>query len=321
MRRKLVLSLIMVCACIISIVSSTFAFIVINTDTPVEEFEFNIEGQSGIQISIDGKNFSQDITAKQVKEAVSGSVDAFDKTMFTGVTLKHDANKKIEMVDNNPVFVKDNLDENKNHIMVDATKNKDYISFDLWLRIDNTTSDKSDYNIKFTDNTWIKADDYSTALVNTLTTQDKTYTAGDVIKVNPANSMRLGVVKHQDSSDLVNVYEVEAKSGASDLGSVAIEGGTGKNDPSKNAMYTYYNSLHPLYPFTKASDDGLEGFSSGVIKNDYTIDAIDSFKYVNEDYNDIHLTILIWLEGWDADYISSLPASRVSVSLEFEMVG
>lgn len=108
--RKLVISLLTTALLLISFVTSTFAFIVISVETAVE-FDFNIEGYDGLLISLDGTNYQQDISSKQLKEHIAGSEEEFDNLLFTGVTLKHDASKKIELDANNKaLFVKDSID-------------------------------------------------------------------------------------------------------------------------------------------------------------------------------------------------------------------
>ena len=319
--RKLVLSLIMVCACIISIVSSTFAFIVINRTTGVEEFDFNVNTDHGILLSLDGKNFVSDITSEQLKEKIASSVEAFDKTLFTGVTLEQDSNNKINYVDNYPTFVKDHLNDSKNHEMISANKNVDYISFDLWVKLEDMSDAKPSYNLRLTDKTGFNADDRTEFLNNNLVAWDRDnnvdvkYTSKDTVTFNPANAMRLGLVNHLDNQNEITIYEVPVKDKAKDLGSYAIEGGTGIYNPANNAMFTYYNNIHPLYPFNSAAVDG-EAYDEGIHEYNYSSKIIDTFEYSNNEYNVVHLTILIWLDGWDADYFTVLPVNKIHVNLE-----
>lgn len=311
--RKLVISLLTTALLLISFVTSTFAFIVISVETAVE-FDFNIEGYDGLLISLDGTNYQQDISSKQLKEHIAGSEEAFDNLLFTGVTLKHDASKKIELDANNKaLFVKDSIDGTV-HTYADAVANSDYLVFDLWLKAEISDSTRPSFDLKLTDKTGIDAEDYTVKLDNKLSTQTQDYASGDEITVNPANSMRLGL----SNNGVFTTYECNASAArAADLGSVAIEGGTGINDPAKNAMYTYYNNLHILTPFTQASESDLEGFSD--VKNSYTADVVDTFDYGTDSYNVIKLTAYIWLEGWDADYLATIPTSNISVDLCFEI--
>lgn len=321
MKRKLVLSLIMIAACVVSLISSTFAFIVINRTTGVEEFDFNVNTDHGILLSLDGENFKSDITSKELKEKIASSVENFDKTLFTGVTLEQDSSNKINYVNNNPTFVKDYLNDSKNHEMVSATKNTDYISFDLWVKVEDMSDSKPSHNLRLTNKTGFDADDRTESLNNSLIAWDRdaneavTYTSKDTVTFNPANAMRLGLVNHLTDKDEITVYEVPVKNKAKDLGSYAIEGGTGIYNPANNAMFTYYNNIHPLYPFTQAAVNG-EAYDQGIHEYNYSTKVIDTFEYSNNQYNVIHLTVLIWLDGWDADYFTVLPINKIHVNLE-----
>lgn len=318
--KKLMLSLSICVLLLISFVSSTFAFVVINKTVGVEEFDFSIEGQSGLLISLDGETFTQDISADELKKKISGSLEKFDSTQFTGVTLKHTEDKKIEYNAGQPVFVKDYIQDNL-HTFTNANKNEDYISFDIWIKPDGTGMADTEYKISFTEKTGIRAEDYTTRLSNRLTTPDKIYESGEEITINPANAMRLGVLRHiTEENRELTVYECTAKgTSAADLGSVAIEGGTGRNNPATNAMFTYYNNLHPLYPFISAAEADLEGFSEEIIQNDYVSEPLEILSYTESGYKVAHFTIIVWLEGWDADYFTSVPTSSIYVNLEFEL--
>lgn len=321
MRRKIMLSSFMLFACLISLIASTYAFIVINTTTGIEEFDFNVNTEHGILLSLDGENFVSDITAKQLKEKIASTVEDFDKTLFTGVALEQDANNKINYVDNNPTFVKDYINTSNTHEMVSANKNTDYISFDLWVKLENMSDEKPSYNLRLTDKTGFDAADRTESINNSLVAWDRqanaaiNYASSDTVTFNPANAMRLGLVNHVAGSNEITIYEAPVKDKAQDLGSYAIEGRTGIYDKANNAMFTYYNNVHPLYPFTSAATDG-EAYDLDIHEYDYSTKVIDTFEYSNNSYNIIHLTVLIWLDGWDADYFTVLPINKISVNLE-----
>lgn len=312
--RKLVISILTAALLAISFITSTFAFIVISVETGIDEFDLNIEGYDGLLLSTDGINFQQDITSKEFKELIAGSETHFDELTFSGVTLKHDSAKNISFDNNVAQFSKDNIQDGT-HQFIDAIANEDYIVFDLWLKLESNDKTNPNYNLKMTDNTVIDSEDYNITLNNELSTLDRDYSANEQLTINPANSMRLGLSKN----NTFTTYECNAPNNrAQDLGSAAIENGIGENDPTKNAMYTYYNNIHPLHPFTQAADEGLEGFSN--IEQSYSENSIDTFTYSTDGYNVIKLTVYIWLEGWDADYLATIPTSKISVNLEFEIV-
>ena len=171
------------------------------------------------------------------------------------------------------------------------------------------------------------------------------YVAQDTIKVNPANAMRLGITTLADSTNStnvdpsqasmtavsgdvsVNVFEVPDERECKNLGSYAVAGQTdttsatykASRNPELNAMYTYYNSLFPLSPFTKGVEDN--GQLASIDK--YTETELGVFTYDNQKstkYNIIKMSIMVWLEGWDADYFAGISNAGVSVKLGFEIV-
>ena len=80
-------------------------------------------------------------------------------------------------------------------------------------------------------------------------------------------------------------------------------------------MYNYYNSLHPHEPFTKAAEDGEAFDTINAIANS----KVGEFIYKNNEYSVIKLTLAIWLEGWDADFLAGTPieATKFKVNLGF----
>jgi hypothetical protein len=103
-----------------------------------------------------------------------------------------------------------------------------------------------------------------------------------------------------------------------DLGSSAIEGaesGT-KHDKLTNAMYTYYNTINDHVPFEYGATDGnayaTQSSFSNTVLGLFEADADGA-------YEDIKLTVSVYLEGWDADFFTGIPeeASIMNIYLSF----
>ncbi len=170
------------------------------------------------------------------------------------------------------------------------------------------------------------------------------YVAQDKITVNPANAMRLGITTLEGSTNStnvdttqtemtavsgdisVNVFEVPTNTDTcKNLGSYAVAGVTDTTtdakyrNPALNAMYTYYNSLFPLSPFVSGVEDN--GQLASIDK--YTETELGVFTYDDTKttkYNIIKLSVMVWLEGWDADYFAGISNAEVGVKLGFEIV-
>ena len=303
----------------VSLISSTYAFVVLNREATVEDFDFNVETDSGLLISVDGINFSQDITLNQMKQVIENNTGLpYNKVKYDGVTLSQ-TNGKINFdEDGYPIFVRDSLEEianpvddiKYNHTYKNANKN-DYLQFDLYFKLINQGSDTATYNLYFKDTSGFEsAGKVNVTLNNNITLVDGTsYLSGQTIELNPVDALRLGVANHTDKTFVV--YEPSVG-----LGSAAIEGSEENiHNKGLSVMYNYYNALHPHEPFTKAAEDG-EAFDT---VNTFAGAKAGEFVYKNNEYSVIKLTLSIWLEGWDADFLAGLPveATKFKVNLGF----
>lgn len=160
------------------------------------------------------------------------------------------------------------------------------------------------------------------------------------ITVNPANAMRIAVLQHLDVEtpeveegqepiildgfDKTSLLVFEPTFGIlGDLGSSAIQSaidnGMPFNDPRINAMYTYYNNTHPLSPFESAAADS-DQFNT-IHGNEMYTTKLGAFEYdaKAQDYNVVKLTLMIYLDGWDADYFMGINATDLDIRLGLEI--
>lgn len=346
---KLVLSGLASLATAVSLTATTFAYVLMGNNVTVEQFDFNVEGQEGLLISLDNKNFSQDISSDQLKEHLAGSVDAFDKRTIRGTTIRQSAGS--------PVIINDKLVFEKEHINYDeasdtytrtfdeAYANDDYITFDLYFKALNTKVATANYSLSLGEKTSIAAtlnpvDIYSgftTYLYNADTDkyEAKPYATESVIYQNAANAMRMAIYNEEANVPL-KIYEVTDDK---DIGSAAINGRTdAKHDPYSSVMINYYNQIFPLYPFkaentTKVDSNGnlLKGVSGA--EDGSAFNTIPQYgtktgeEWIGENVGDFTLsevmkiTVYLWLEGWDADYLLGTPkdGSVIKCSLEFNL--
>lgn len=325
--RKLILSSVTSLFLISTLATSTYAYVIIGNKADIRDFNFNIENTTGLLLSLDGKNFSQDISSNMLEEKISEGVNIdYTDLRFTGVTPKsNDGN--VSFNDNNEIeFVKD-ISDKEHQFNTIAEKNIDYISFDLWFRALNS-SEKKDFDLFITNNSYIKGEKQEVILNNKLKTLKKDYNSGDTITLNTQNAMRIAIslIEQDDNKETTsntNYYEIIDEN---DLGSSAVEDLDKFEEEEKlrhnkdvNAMYTYYNNCFPLYPFEKASEYN-ESFNT---LNSFEDKILSQFKYneSSNEYNDIHTKIYIYLEGWDSDYFLGLPTScnTLNIKLQFEI--
>ena len=311
-KRKLILSVFMLLVTVLTLSSTTYAWFVKNREAWLDEFNLDIENTEGLLISTDGINFSQDISKEQIIAAIEAKTNKlYTDLSFDGVTLSHTQDENIEFKNGNPVFLKDSLTLIENtdyysHSLIECDSS-DYIAFDLYFRVITTGAQHKDYTLRLNQSSYIEASDIDLTLQNNLNTKDKTYSSGETLTINPKNAMRLGVMYN----DNMAIYEPNLG-----LGSAAIEGSLiDEHNKDLNAMYTYYNSTHPLSKFTTAAIDG-KGFET---IREFGNEEYGVFTYSNDQntYNTIKLSIFVWLEGWDADYLMGVPVTNIKIKLGF----
>lgn len=352
--RKLILSIgtaTMTAACL---TTSTYAWFARNGDAIVEEMDLNLETGSGLLVSLDGINFSQDITFEMIKAKIEENTgQEYDKLKFKPVTLKHDDNGKVLFnTSNYPVFEKDKLEYQElpgkdyinKHAFEDAQVG-DYLQFDIWFRLESNDQKSGNWDLFFSktrsnnldENGNILDDELKTGIVgktittklnNNMTTLDHEYHHDEYVTFRPVDAMRMGV----RSNNYFRIYEPKVG-----LGSAAIPGADpdGVHSFTKNAMISYYNNLYPKAPFKEADfvnkyNESYEGFNTVSDSPDgtscYTLERLHKFDYANDienHYEDVKLTFVMWLEGWDADYFDGIDSaddydpSKFKVNLNF----
>lgn len=343
MSRKIILAggaLVLTAACAVTV---TYAWFARNNVAWIDEYDYNVKSSAGVLISTDGTHFTQNVSKSEIKkviEAWAGEDANYSELKYGQSTLGTYESGDITIDENGypkmytvtpseieiPEDEKDNYDYDNVYEMVMAdASHTDYLSFDLWLRYENTAKALEDCDLYFDIDTTIssaytnKEEKYNIALNNKLTLVDGTeLDSGDTVSYDPADAMRV-LVTNVDNSNVV-LYEPSLG-----LGSAAVEGATDDiHNKDKNAMYTYWNSIHGDSAFTQAAHDGNAYLNT---EESFQKNPISTFKYDSEyenpvsklNFRDIHLVITVFMEGWDADYIIGTPneASSFKVNLAF----
>ena len=204
------------------------------------------------------------------------------------------------------------------HVSIDAELD-DYVWFDITFRITNTKKIKKPYELLFTEETAINDQGRrDIRLDNGMTTGEGELRAGDHVTVSPKNAMRIAITdpalaQSDPASAIKGIFEVVDEY---DLGSAAIEGGENNHNKDTNAMYTYYNTINDHAPFEYAATPG----NAYDTKNAYQSAILGIFEADGDGvYQDIKLTVSVYLEGWDADFFTGIPeeASIMNIYLSF----
>ena len=319
LRNKLLLSIWMLVATTITLASTTYAWFASNKEVGLDDFDLELETQQNMLVSIDGVNFSSRITNEELKRGIVAKyngidvkdvndISSFDNIHLQCVTYDGTTFKKIT----------DKVDSNKNYILEETSVSSGmFISFDLWFQYTSFKNDSSSYYVTFvgdsySDNnvsgSYLNGSKNDVKLYNKLTTIDKNYNSGDVITINTGDALRLGVSTNE-SENLI----FEPNDG---LSSYAISGETiPKYNPAYNTMLTYFNNINlgNLAPISENVDvykNTIKNFNSDTKLGVFT-------KNDDNVYNTVKITISVWLEGMDGDYIIGCTNTSLSMLLNF----
>lgn len=261
---KLLLSLVATAAAATSLVASTFAYVLINNKVVVPDFDFNIKGQEGLQISLDNKNWSQDILADSIKSKIyndnkayyeANNISSFDEIKFSCTSINQNLNGNDYVIEkdasNQIKFHYDDLtNELVNNVRVykhvdtpaNANENNGYIKFDLYLKSRSTYEVKKNFTLKMNNDTNITSvteegsNLNKVRLSNKLTTREYTEENGEVTYLDTYKEYEPGEYVYVDISNAIRlgVYNVD-------------------QDESNN--FTKYNNFN-IYEMTNKYDLG-----------------------------------------------------------------
>lgn len=352
-KTRLIFSVLMLGATALTLTTSTFAWFANNKEAWIDDFEIELKNVDNLSISVDGINYRNSIPNDMLKKAIIAKklnyeysderlTETFVRDTYSKIGLDSVTTKNLVDFKNIDKF---SIDENTNTYNLTDADLYGYVTFDLWFRVASSNSQTKKYDLKFVSNEYAEknktANPYVESVENTVFLYNELYTtgaldertgtratgpykgiayqkgqylAGDSIISNPADAIRIGVI-HSDEKT-TTIYEPRIG-----LGSYAIEDYINTNidgmdiyDPNKNAMYTYFNnineaSIKPIDSDQKIYLDTEKDFNGDV--------SFGQFENLGTGYDDIKVTVAIWIEAYDADYIVGLQNGSVKIMLNF----
>lgn len=330
-RRKLILSVLMLVMTFACLTSTTYAWFARNREAWTEDFQLDIENYDGLLISIDGKNFGASIDNKELKKAVVAKINNIDiladnesdnKVLTDDFINQEFAKIKIDSVttNNGTKFTTiDKVNGTDGYFdVIDANKYS-YLSFDLYFTVEASRIADKNYSIsfvsqKYSDETesnmpvsYINSPENFMNVYSQFTVNNQTYNSGDKIKSLTKDAMRIGV----NHGENFTIYEPNMG-----LGSYCIEGSTlDIHNPNNNYMLQHLNAYGAFD--LKPLDDtlGIYANTQKDFEGEVSFGTITPLN--NEDYSVIKITVSIWLEGYDSDYLSPADLTELSCFLSF----
>lgn len=351
--RKLIMGVSALAATAVCLTSTTYAWFARNANAWTEEYSIRIQTEEGLEISIDGVNFTDTITKSQltkaialerynllnpdnqktIKELSADEVATYGNTSLSAVSP--DSNWDFwgfDTIDYQKESPRDYI-TNGLYTPVNLTQEKataSYLKFTLYFRAIPSSKDPKDkYKLAFADDShregmrtsYIEADDYTIDKLDTTVTVPEEKD----LRENPE---KRGTYKAGESITInpANAMRIGVTGTKPDriyeinegFGSSAYEGApAGLNNPETNLMVTHFNNLHPsnhLY---------LRDYSEYVetIKNFDDLYSLGDFERNAEGkYNIVTATFYVWLDGYDADFIDEVNTDSIRFFLNFTKV-
>jgi len=311
--KKVFISIFLLLYSIFAFSQATFAWISLSTKNTLDGMDMTATTESGMEVSLDGVNFSTEITADMIRREIGNIIRLDDITSLDGINFQKD------LKDNSTI----------------AVGNKDYITFTLWFRtslpttkylylVDNISSDLN-YELakeQTLDGTYVVSK--GTEWIN-----DREFDNGNgIVEIGTkdiyyaANAIRISFVEKAVEDSLLGTEDLRE-----DLISKIY-------DPSENETRGYGKEIGAVsYYKAKSGDDSISLptiipstiYSLTTFKNPYEAmdntsqiatfqkgEAIEGISYLYAKVN-----INIWLEGWDADCLNAVYNDLVLVQLKF----
>ena len=315
--RKLLLSIVTVALALVTLGATTFAWFTLSTRAEVQEFEVEVTSGAGIEISADGKSYSNYIK----KDDIYAAIDRAGSSKVLDHVTSPDGIK----------FTTIGFNESDGKVHFNNPAASGWTEFKLWFRspengvevymLHNTTVTSTGIN-------WVADADFNLKA-------NLPMKVGDTYKLYGANAVRISTTENtvtppnpDSGSDFsyadgksANVFELgfedDQKLGTTiqtEYGSVAYYNTKNSNNP---ITPTVNDKLPTVYGYNNLPE--LEDLNTSDITDAHvpvaTLTAASNISGTTLYYGQI--TVRIWLEGWDPDMFNAIMADKIRIHLFF----
>lgn len=319
--RKMYFSILTALLVLVTTITTTYAWFGIDFGHSIEDFEINFDSSSaeGLELSLDGINYSSYITTEDVEKAILREKGISYNELTYKRKFKEVASLRASSTGLNS--------ENLNFVDMFNFSSNEYLNFTFYVRPsyivgleDNPTEGvfTRDHTIDvfFKDNDMIESEYVDTHLINVI--NHPTFGPISRASVNPKNATRFALTKYE-AIDKNQEYD--------------------DNSEYKTTIYNpggdkiTYNEVNNRYNFGGIVEDdknvALQDFNMKFNKKLSVPYFASNRKDVNLDYNQIidsrtdglsidrvmKFKFYFWYEGWDADCFEAVKNSKVSICL------
>ena len=348
-RKKILLAGLAVLLLLITTVSTTFAWFSLNDAAWIDDFDLEIRSTDKLLVRHEKGAYKQMLTTDDIVKAINNERESNEIENLNDISLT-----SVHSLDGvNFYKLEPSYDEmNRQSVNLVKADLNSYITFDIVFTVESKQAEGQVhpvYKLKFSQNeesegvkkTNFTSDNQTIKLINQLITSAGVMNMDDSLIVNPVNALRVSIKSDSKTASqnqkIDYIYEITNQD---DLGSYAcydttleelnrINDSDKKYSHSINAAYTYYNkvnndTLKPLgyYETDDEKQKAVEYVEEllGKLKYDFN-DSIGTFTYNQQSngYNEVVVTLGIWLEGFDADNLIGLDVSKIKCLLSFTL--
>jgi len=283
--RKLILSIVSIAIAIVALGTSTFAWFSLSNRATVGQFNAEVTGGDGLEISLDNTSWYSSIPSEVMQQhlvTLYGSSLSGDKPIIKDVTSFDGKSFK--------VFNDDAL--------------SGWIEFEIKFRSRVKTE-------VYWTNAVIGGSNFSWTPDNEFLLEGGVQASPSTpITINPSNALRVSLEGEVDN--LSTVYAYEKANGVD--GNVYL--GTTPSIYGSVSYYNVKNGIDSIDPndFPNNLFDTFTSFLPTTIANNKVLTLVEN---TSTSYNEGTITVRVWMEGWDADTYDSILGKPVSVSLAF----
>lgn len=287
--KKAILSVLTLVLTVVALGATTFAWFTLGTTATVDQFNVEVRGSEGLEISLDGDNWYTRLNSTTMNNHIN---NVFTNGRLDAVTLK-DATANFDQWE----FEKFDGMTGSTVNLTGATKNNEYLEFNLQFRTKN-----DDQKVQLTAMTLT-----STGLPWTPDVPYKFENGDDV----SSTTTGLQVFPHYGARVSLNDKIFQADLESNNLG-FDLNKGAHNYLAVKNGL-TEIDGPSPLPTYV----DGATGVNS--VTTTTPIVVLGSF-ISGTDYNTGVVTVRVWLEGWDANTYDAIFDGTLQIGFTFELV-
>lgn len=322
--KKMYLSILTAVLVLVTTITTTYAWFGTQSTHSVGDFELTFDSSSteGLEISMDGINFTSYISSNEVKAAVLRKKGV----SFNALTLESKFKEVASLTSTTALLQNNDL---KFYDMYGATDLDNYLSFTFYVRPSyivgpDDIPEEGIYNpdhaidIFFKDNDIIRSKVVDTHMVNTVTHP----VFGDInaISVNPVNATRFALKKYE-VVDSIEEYN------SNNFGETIIynPGGNSYSHNQQTNLYNFggittddYNVA--VHDFNSKNKTNLTVPQNAIDRGNTDVD-LDYNQIVDYQKDSLSINKIMkfdfyfWHEGWDADCFEAITLSKCSIGL------